>query len=232
MKIDQEMLERLPEPVARSLRGSGALKSPIPSSVTVEQTGAIRTAPGGRWLGFSATEDYRLGPPEFRWDARLRAAGITLGRVADSFQAGHGRMHVRVLGLFTPVDESGPEIDQGSLVRWLNETMWFPAVWATDVISWEPIDGSSALGKVTAGSTSAEGTFVFDESGRLVDFGADRVRLEGSNGVMTRWSTPITDHATFGGVEVPAAGSAVWHLPDGDFEYIRIRAVNVRYRSN
>ena len=37
------------------------------------------------------------------------------------------------------------------MMRWLNETMWFPAVWTTEVISWESVDDRVAIGSVTVG---------------------------------------------------------------------------------
>ena len=39
---------------------------------------------------------------------------------------------------------------------------------------------------------------------------------------MTPWSTPITGYSNFDGIELPSAGSAVWAMPNTDFEYIQI----------
>ena len=138
-------------------------------------------------------------------------------------------MRVKLIGLFTPVDATGPEMDRASLMRWLNETMWFPAVWATDVIRWEEIDPTSARGAVTAAGITQAGTFVFDGEGRLTDFRADRERDVGDGFEMTPWSTPLIDHAVFNGIEVPSRGSGVWSLPEGTFEYIQIRVTGVEY---
>ena len=226
---DSASLDDLPEPVRRSLLGSGALRQRLPVSVDVRQRGTIRTDADSKWLPFTAKERYSLSPPSFVWDATLKIAGVGLGRARDAFEDGHGSMRVRLLGVFTVVDETGPEMDQGSLMRWLNETMWFPAVWATDTITWTPIDDQRARGSVTVGDLTATAEFHFDDRGRLVDFVAERHRDTDDGFIMTRWSTPITDHADFHGIELPASGSAVWHLEDGDFEYIRIEATDVGY---
>lgn len=227
--VDAARIGELPSPVQRSLRRSGIVGSEVPTSVIVRQDGEIRTDTDARWLRFTAVEEYQLDPPGFDWSASLKIAGLTLGRATDSLKDGHGRMHVRLLGLFTVVDATGPEMDQGTLMRWLNETMWFPAVWATDVISWESIDESSATGSVRVGDLAASAEFRFDHDGRLVDFRADRYRDVESGFVMTPWSTPLTEHTRFNGFELPSYGSAVWHLQDGPFEYIRIRVTDVRY---
>jgi len=227
--VTPEKIADLPSPVQRSLHRSGVVGSEIPESVTVRQEGQIRTSTDVRWLRFTAVEEFRLDPPGFNWKASLKIVGLTLGRATDALRDGHGRMHVRLLGISTVVDASGPEIDQGSLMRWLNETMWFPAVWATDVISWESIDESSARGSVRVDGLSVSGEFRFDDDGRLVDFRADRYRDAESGYEMTPWSTPLTEHTRFNGIELPSAGSAVWSLSDDDFEYIQIRVTDVRY---
>ena len=222
-------LDHLPAPVRRSLVRSGVLERSVPTIVSVRQRGRIRTSSDSKWLPFTARERYALDPPFFAWDATLKIAGIGVGRARDAFEDGHGSMRVRLLGLFTVVDASGPEMDQGSLMRWLNETMWFPAVWATEVITWEAIDDHTARGSVTVGDLSATADFHFDDEGRLVDFSANRHRNTDDGFTMTPWSTPIDTHIDFDGLLLPASGSAIWHLPDGDFEYIRIEAMDVGY---
>lgn len=227
--VSTETVVGLPRPVQRSLHGSGIIGRTIPSAATVWQEGQIRSGRDRRWLRFTAREEYVLNPPGFAWMAALKIGGITAGRVTDTLNEGRGRMHVRLGGLFNVADSTGPEVDQGSLMRWLSETMWFPAVWTTDVISWESIDETSAVGSVTVGHLSARAEFRFDDEGRLVCFCADRYREVESGFEITPWSTPLTEHKRFHGIELPSRGSAVWSLEDGAFEYIRMRGTDVRY---
>jgi len=226
--VTEESIARLPNPVGRSLLRSGVVDTEIPESVTVTQEGRIRTSADRKWLRFVARETYTLDPPGFEWDARLKMAGVTVGRAVDSLCQGRGAMKVKLLGLATIVDESGPEMDQGARMRWLNETMWFPSVWASDVMVWKPIDEGSAVGSMRIGGEETAGEFRFDEEGRLVDFRADRYRSVEEGFVLEPWSTPLTDHQRFGGIEVPSAGSAVWSPGGDDLEYIQIRVTDVR----
>lgn len=223
--ITDEMIGDLPPPVVRSLRRSGVLGRAVPKAVSLHQEGEILLKT--RWFPFTATEDYRLDSPGFEWKATVTVAGLPIARAADSLDKGRGRMHVRLFGRITVVDAVGPEMDQGSLMRWLNETMWFPQVWATDVVSWEPIDDTSALGVVCAGDLTVEAEFHFDNEGRLVDFRADRYRGVDAGFELTRWATPLTEHARFNGIEVPSYGRALWLLDEEDFEYIRIRIADI-----
>ncbi len=227
--VTEESIARLPSPVGRSLVRSGVVGTEIPESVTVTQEGRIRTSADRKWLRFAARETYTLDPPGFEWVARLKMSGITVGKAVDSLDHGRGAMKVKLLGLATVVDEKGPEMDQGARMRWLNETMWFPSVWASGAMTWEPIDERSAVGSVRIGGEETAGEFRFDEEGRLVDFRADRYRSVEDGFVLEPWSTPLTEHERFGGIEVPSTGSAVWS-PDGDdLEYIQIRVTEIRY---
>ncbi len=225
--LDESSIEPLPAPVARSLRRSGVVGRPVPHRVRVRQRGQILLR--DTWLPFTAQEAYSLDPPSFTWVAAVRLAGLPIARAKDSLTGGKGRMHVRLFNLVTVVDASGPDMDQGALMRWLNETMWFPQVWATDVISWQPIDDTSARGRVTVGDLSVEAEFRFDSHGRLVDFRADRYRIDGNSSVLTTWRTPLEAHGRLGGVEVPIRGRAVWELGTGDLEYIRLQITDLRH---
>lgn len=222
-------VEGLPVPVQRCLRRSGLVDGEVPVGVRVLQRGEIRNGPDGRWLRFTAEEDYTLDPPGFVWNAALRVAGMRAGRATDSLVSGRGRMRVKLLGVFNVVDASGPEMDQGSLMRWLNETMWFPAVWATEAISWVPVNDNVAIGSAAVGDLTASAEFHFDDDGPLVEFRADRFRDVGSRFEMTPWYTPLVEHRDFQGVELPSVGSAVWTFDHGDLEYIRIRVTDVSY---
>jgi hypothetical protein len=227
--VDAARIEALPPPVRRCLERSGVVGHAVPAGVTVRQEGQIRSAADRKWLRFTATEVYRVDAPEFIWTAGLKIGALTAGRATDSLENGVGRMRVKLLGLFTPVDATGPEMDRASLMRWLNETMWFPAVWATDLIRWEEIDNTSARATVTSAGITQTGTFIFDDDDRLTNFRADRERDTGGGFEMTPWSTPLTGHEVFNGVEVPSAGAGLWSLPDGDFEYIQLVITGVEY---
>ncbi len=228
MNVTEQMIERLPKPVAGSLRRSGVIGTPIPRTVRIRQEGRIRSSAESRWLRFKAQQTYEVAVPGFEWIAKLKMGGLTTAKARDSLRSGVGRMHVKLLGMFDVVDGSGPEIEQGSLMRWLNETMWFPAVWTTELIKWHDGNGDTAFGSVTVGDLTAEAEFVFDE-GRLVDFRADRYRDTGDGYELHPWSTPLTDHRRMAGIELPVAGSAYWHLPGGAFDYIQLRLTGIDY---
>ena len=213
--VTHSSVAELPDPVRRSLDSTGVIGTEMPSIVRLRQTGQLRMAPNGGWQKFTATQEYTLDPPGFVWRSKLKVGGLPLAKATDSLIDGKGSMQVRVMGMITVVDEQGPEMDQGSVLRWFNETMWFPSIWASPAIAWEQIDSRSAAGSITVGDVKVTAEFRFDEVGRLVDFVADRYRTVGDEFEMTSWSTPLTDHRRLAGLVLPAAGSGCPGRADG-----------------
>lgn len=227
--VTDEAVAALPAPVRRCLRRSGVLGSEVPTSVTLHQRGELLLR--DLWWPFTAVQSYTLDPPGFRWNATVRRARLPVALADDTLDGGKGRMHVRLFGLIPVVDATGSEMDQGALMRWLNETMWFPQTWATS-LAWEPIDDESATGSVTVGDLTAAAVFRFDPDGRFVDFHADRYRASDSGFGLTPWRTPITAHGSFGGFELPSAGHAVWIVDGNEEEYIRLHITDIHYRTS
>ena len=71
-------------------------------------------------------------------------------------------MFIKMLGVKTIGDVRGEEMDYSSLVRYLNEMMWFPTAFLNDNIRWEAVDQNSARVTITDGR-SASAVMYFDE---------------------------------------------------------------------
>lgn len=222
--VSEEDLEMLPEPVQRWLRWSGAVGRPIPSTVRLKQKGELRVGNLG-WFPFTAEEYYCTDSPAFVWTAHTRMApGIpVIGK--DSYIDGRGALEMRVLGLVPVARDSGPEMDQGDLLRYLNEIMWFPAGALIPEITWAPIDDVSARATMTYGSVSGTATFFFDSVGRPTNMTADRHDRESA--AVVPWSTPISAYGEFDGVRVPSAGEALYAHETGYLSYIRLTVIDV-----
>ncbi len=53
-------------------------------------------------------------------------------------------MFGKMAGLFTLFDVRGEELDQGAMLRYLSEMIWFPIAFLGDNITWQEIDERSA----------------------------------------------------------------------------------------
>jgi hypothetical protein len=168
-------------------------------------------------------------PPEFVWDATMRVAGIPVGRTRDMYHSGQGRMLVKAASLVTVADAQGVEMDQGSMMRYLSEMMWFPSAFLEDNVSFEAIDATSAHVTLTDQGKTATATVFFDSAGRLTNFVAQRYAIAGGRSDLRTWSTPITGYGEFAGLKLPAGVKAVWKLTEGDREDIDVTVTELQY---
>ena len=144
---------------------------------------------------------------------------------------GRGNMLIKLLGLFTVGDESGPEMDQGTLVRYLSEIIWFPSAALCDYIHWGPIDINSAKATIEYQGVCGSAVFHFNEKGEITNVVADRYMDDDGEYVLREWSTPILEYMEVDGVRVPSKGGAVWHLSSGDFQYIDLEVTHLEYNN-
>lgn len=228
--VTPEMLEGLPPPVQRYLHYSGIVGKPLVSTVRLKQRGRIRQDEESPWMPLQADEYYTVSPPAFVWQAGARVAGLPLMRIRDSYVAGKGRMFITAGGLFPVGDMQGAEMDQGSMMRYLNEMIWFPTAFLSDYITWEEIDDHSARVIMTDRGSRISAMMTFDDEGRVTNFTGERYRdnADGTSDLVL-WSTPISDYGEFAGVRVPVRGSGVWHLASGDLTYIELEILEVEF---
>jgi len=132
-------------------------------------------------------------------------------------------------GLKTIFDSRGDELDQGSMLRYLNEIIWFPTAYLGDNMYWEEVDDKSAKVKFSDAGREVEATLHFDKEGRLENFTAMRYREIAGEHSLDSWSTPITAYGEHNGLKIPNRGLAVWHLPEGDLPYIDLKITEIEY---
>jgi hypothetical protein len=225
--VEARELEALPAPVRRWLEASGALGHARAATVRLKQRGEMRTAPDKPWMPVEAEQYFSIDPPGFVWRVHAKMARVLPIAGRDRYAAGRGHMLIKVGSLFTVADAAGPAIDQGALLRYLGEIIWFPSAALSDTISWSAIDDHSARATMRYGDVSASMIYTFDEGGRVVQQAAERYMTGAGPARLERWVIPITEWRKFCGIEVPSRGDAVWKLPAGDFSYYRWEIVDI-----
>jgi len=221
----------LPDPVQKWLRHSQIIGNEKVFAVRLKQEGVFRTKPGGNWMPFAATEYYTVAPPAFIWYTTMKAAPLFSITGRDMYADGKGNMLIKVLSLFTVADAIGPAMDQGTLIRFLNEIMWFPSAALSDYIQWKSIDANSAEATMSYRGVTASAVFYFSESGELTNMMADRYMDTGGKFLLEKWATPIAEYGEFHGIRIPQKGEGVWQLEPGDFSYVRITVTEIDYNN-
>jgi hypothetical protein len=223
--VTEADLAGLPEPVRRWLGWAGVVGTRVPATVRLTQEGRFRQSEGGAWMPFTAVEHYTTAPPGFVWKTTMRMFPLVSIVGRDQYVDGKGSIEMRALGLIPVATASGPAMDQGALLRYLNETVWFPAAVLGPTIAWDTVAADAARATIRHGGVTASAVFFFDEEGRPVDMVAERQDL--GRGRPETWSTPFTAWGEFGGVRMPTAGRAVWRYDTGDFAYIELQVTGV-----
>jgi len=227
--VTQADLAGLPAPVRRYLTYSGIVGRPRIETVRLKYAGSFRMAGDKPWIPLSAEQFYTTNPPGFLWKAQFRFAGIPFMFGTDVYKDGHSHMHGKLLGLFTVVDGQGEEVDQGAMVRYLQEMTWFPCAYLNDYITWQAVDDHAADVTFHDNGKSVTLRMYFDDEGRMLACIAQRYGEFNGQYVVRTWATPITEYSTFNGLNIPAGGLGVWQLPSGDFPYINVRLTEIAY---
>jgi hypothetical protein len=228
--VRDDDLAALPEPVQRWLQWAQVVDKEYPVTVRLKQEGRFRQSEGGSWMAFSAEEYFTTEPPAFVWKTRMQMFPFVSIVGRDRYAGGRGSIEMRLLGLVPVANAAGPAMDQGALLRYLNETMWFPAAALSPYVTWTELDASSAMATMSYEGVTASATFVFDAEGKPVNMIAERQDL--ARGRLETWSTPLLAYDAFQGVQVPSEGVGVWKYESGDFPYIELRITEIEYNQS
>ncbi len=227
--ITEADMAGLPEPVRRWLRHSQVIGKERARTARLRQEGVMRTKPDQPWLPFRAEQYSTPDPPAFVWLATVHMAPFISLKGRDIYDAGEGRVLIKLLGLFTVADARGSETDQGALVRYMAEIVWFPMAALSDYIRWDPIDANSARATMSYGDVSASGVFSFNEKGENTQFVADRYFDNNGTYTLEKWSGATIAYGEHAGIRMPVENEITWHLPSGDFTWLRVRITEVEY---
>ncbi len=227
--VTPDMLENLPESVQRYLTYCGVVGKPWINTVRLRYKGKFRLDADKPWMPMQVEQCYTTNPPGFDWDATFTVAGLPFMRGRDAYHDGHGHMVGKLLGLLTVIDAHGDELDQNTMLRYLNEMFWFPSAYLSQYVTWQGIDNHCAEATFTDRGKSVSARFFFDDVGRLLNFIARRCYENNGRSSLETWSTPMSTYGMRGGLNLPVRGQAMWNLPTGDFPYIDLELTEIDY---
>ena len=227
--IRKEDLEGLPVCVQKWLENAQVIGNERIRTVRLKQKGLMRTKEDKPWMPAEAEQYFTVDEPGFIWKAKIKAAPLLYLVGRDKYSEGKGNMLIKILSLVTVVDARGKEMDQGTMLRYLSETVWFPTAALSCYIKWEEIDSNSAKATMSYGDATASGVFIFNDKGDVVNFVTERYMEANGQYVLVTWSTPAKDYKEFNGIRIPNKGEAVWKLKTGDFSYYQVEITEIEY---
>ena len=227
--IRQTDLARLPPCVQKWLENSGVIGKARISTVRLKQQGMMRTKPARAWMPFTAVQYFTVAPPAFNWQVNVQAAPLLSLAGRDQYANGRGHMLIKLLALFPVADAKGPETDQGSMVRYLAETIWFPTAALSDYLTWEALDAASARVTMSYGGVTAAGVFRFNAQGDVISFEAQRYgEFDGTYSLET-WFITMTGWKTLQGIRIPYASEVAWKSKAGDFTWLKLEITELEF---
>jgi hypothetical protein len=223
-------LVRLPAPVQQYLHYSQVVGKVPVQTVRLRQQGQMRPNPNGKWMPAVAEQYYTVYPPSFLWYARVKAAPLMTMAGRDEYSGGHGKMHIKLFRVYSLFNQRGREIDQGAMVRYLSEIIWFPTAWLSDYITWEAVDDHHARAIMHYAGQTVSGVLTFGEDGRFLSFEALRYRSNpDKTSSLQTWVATSNTYGDYDGIRVPTDGDVTWKLPEGDHSYFRARIFDLQY---
>ena len=227
--VEPSELQDLPVRVRRWLEASGVVGRERIRTVRLKQRGELRTSLDGAWLPAQAEQYFSVDPPGFVWrvDATMRGILPVAGR--DKYARGRGHMLIKAASMMTLVDAADQKIDQGSMLRFLTEMIWFPSAAISPYISWDPIDATRARATMRYGDLTASAVFTFNARGRVLGMHAERYLGGGADAKLTPWVVSCSEWRMFQSVEIPTRGEVSWKLASGNFTYYRWEILDVEF---
>jgi len=201
--ITEEDIQGLPEPVKRYLTYAGVMGKEKIKAVRLKQIGYLRQKPDQPWMPLEAEQYFTTDPPAFLWTASAKAFPLISIKARDMYFEGKGNMYVKLPPFITIADARGQEIDQGSLLRYLAEMVWFPTAYLSEYIRWEPLDSNSARIVMNYQGITLPATVFFNEKGEMTRLVARRyAEMDGSYS-LEDWAPVMSEYREFNGIRIP-----------------------------
>jgi hypothetical protein len=221
--VSARQLAGLPGAAQQYLRFMGVPGRAADWSFLAHCTGRFRLRPGWPWLPCEAWQ-YNSGLDVARV-FHLRIGGPVPMSARDAYEQGQGSVRGTLLGVVPLVNATGPEYDVSELVTYLNDAVFCaPGMLLNLPVTWSAAgDRCFDLTLRDAGHRVTARVFL-DERGAPIDFSTEDRWCDLPGGLArVRWTTPVQGCRQRSGRWLPTQGTAIWHLPGGDFSYAELR---------
>jgi len=217
-----DQLEGLPKPVQRYFRHVLKEGQPYISYVRLKHNGWFKTGKDKKAMDIKGEQYFTAEKPGFVWKGKT-----SMFTARDMYLDGKGSLTVHLFSLIRIVREEGPNVDQGELLRWLGESVWFPTnLLPNKHLQWLPVNDHQARLNFEYQGLSVYYIVTFNEANEIEQLETERYM--GNKG-LTPWMGRVSDYQEVEGVKVPSLIEASWMLKDGKYTYGRFRVQQMQY---
>ena len=228
--LKEEEIQHLPAPLRKWMKLSGAVGMEKAKTVWLEQKFQLKLKPGQqKWNTALARQIFTPDNPAFIWALKMKPAPFVtiLGR--DKFIDGKGEIQMKLNGMINLGRNSGKKIDEGTLQRYLGETVWFPSAMISNNIKWEQPNEHAAKATMTFKGTRGSGTFHFNSEGFFEKFSAWRYKDNTADSERLEWIIKANEYSEINGIKIPVKLDATWMLETGPWIWCKLEVTNIKY---
>ena len=221
-KFSHQQLEGLPEPVQRYFKHVLKDGQPYINYVRLKHDGQFKTDLKKNWINIEGEQYFTTENPGF-----ILKGTTNLFVARDMYIAGKGRLVATILSLINVVDAKGEQYNQGELLRWLSESVWFPTnLLPSENLQWTAIDTSSAKLTFNYNGLSLFYNVMLNDSGEIIQMETKRYMDEKR---LEKWIIKPDKYEEKNGVIIPTKAEVFWKLKEGDFSYAKFNVKEIEY---
>lgn len=228
-QITRADLDGLPPALQRFFDYSQVVGSPRVRHFSVDFSGSMRMEEDGDWLPIQARQHTFIDEGRRLFLMKMKYRGLPMVGY-HHYSPGDAYMTIRIMDLITVVHNQDDYMIKGETVTWFNDLcLMAPGALLDADVQWEAIDSRQVRGRLTHNGVTVEAVLTIDDDGRLVDFVSPDRYAANNDGSYDNvpWSTPMHGFKEVNGYKLSTEGSGVWHYPDREYEYIRLKIEDV-----
>ncbi|MCF8309518.1 MAG: hypothetical protein K9I68_10965 [Bacteroidales bacterium] len=217
-----DQLEGLPAPVQRYFKHVLPQGQPYVESVRLKHDGRFKSGVDKDWTDIKGEQYFTSATPGFLWVGKT-----SLFTARDMYICDQGRLVVKLFSLVKVVDEKGSHVDQGELLRWLGESVWFPTnLLPRKNLEWSPINDTSARVTFSHNGISVFLDVFFNENDEIVRLETERYMEKNR---LEKWSGELSDYREVNGMKIPMHIQASWDLKEKTHTYADFQIQNIEF---
>lgn len=220
--FNYDQLTGLPEPVQRYFRHTLKDGQPYINSVRLLHSGQFKTDLKKNWVDIKGEQYFTTLQPGFIWKGKTK-----IFTARDMYIADNGRLVVLLFSLFKVVDGQGEKFNQGEILRWLAESVWFPTnLLPSKNLQWFPINNSCAKLTFNYNNLLVFYIVTFNERNEITQIETERYMGDAN---LEKWVGQLSDYKEINEVIIPTKIKALWRLKEGDFNYVNFILDKIEY---
>jgi hypothetical protein len=228
---DLASVATLPAPVRAYLEKALCNRDFTVATLRMRHSGRFRPTLDSAWRPIRGEQYYTADLPGFVWWGRVPLAPVLWVDARDRSVAGSGSMLVKLESTLTLADRSGPELDQGALLRLLSELVLLPTAFLDRrYVDWSEVDATQARVTLRVNGHEVTGTMSFGDDALPRAFSARRYFDSGKEPPVLRpWSGEYGDYRAIAGMWVPHRLVGYWDVEGQRLAYVDFRMDALEY---